>query len=67
MDPNLDHAIETAAEHTREAEERLIQEPVESPEVVTEARTVERRAEDLHELAEDATTEHPEAESQPSP
>jgi hypothetical protein len=54
MDPNLDQAIETAVERTREAEERLIEKPIESPDIVIEAHTVERRAEDLTELASDA-------------
>jgi hypothetical protein len=54
MDPNLDHAIETAAERAREAEERLTQTPVESPDVVDEAHAVEHRAEDLEILAEEA-------------
>ncbi len=54
MDPNLDHAIETAAERTREAEERLLQTPLEDPEIVVGAHEVERRAEDLDVLAGDA-------------
>jgi hypothetical protein len=57
MDPNLDHAIETAAERAREAEERLLEKPTESPEIVADARTVEQRAEDLKELTEDARQE----------
>ena len=54
MDPNLDHAIETAAERAREAEERLLQTPPDAPEAVTQAREVDRRAEDLDELASEA-------------
>ena len=54
MDPSLDDAIETAAERTRDAEERLRLKPLDFPELVDDARTVDRRTEDLHELALDA-------------
>ncbi len=57
MDPSLDDAIEKAAQRTREAEQRLTEKPVESPEIVDDAHTVHRRAEDLHELAADAESE----------
>ena len=54
MDRDLDDAIETAAEHTRAAQERLAETPVESSRIVEEAHIVERHSEDLHELASDA-------------
>jgi hypothetical protein len=52
--PEIDAALETATERTRDAEERLIDEPIESPAIVPRARIVERRAVDLHLLAEEA-------------
>ena len=58
----MDDAIDTATRHTREAEERLRGKPIESPEIVTDARTVERRTDDLHELARDAAEEAEPAE-----
>jgi hypothetical protein len=54
MDPDVDAAIETAASRTREAQERLIEKESESVAIVPEARVVERRAEDLHDLASTA-------------
>jgi hypothetical protein len=57
MNDDIDNAIETAARHTREAAERLRQRPVESPQIVVDAHVVDRRAEDLHELAEHALDE----------
>ena len=62
MSDDIDDAIETAAKHAREAEERLIQRPIDSPEIVADAHVVDRRAEDIHLLAKDAVdeAEHPE-------
>jgi hypothetical protein len=57
MDRNTDDAIETAERHAREAEERFVREPLDSPRLVPKARTVENRAADLHELAADAADE----------
>jgi hypothetical protein len=57
MERDLDNAIETAANHVREAEDRLVETPVDSPEIVAEARTVHHRTKDLSELAVDATSE----------
>jgi hypothetical protein len=57
MDQDIDDALQTATGHAREAEERLIQKPPESPELVSEARTVEHRAEDIHVLAVDAVSD----------
>ena len=54
---DLDDAIETAARHTREAQKRVLQDPIESPEFVVDAHVLDRRAEDLHELTEDAVDE----------
>ena len=52
--PEIDEALMTATEKVKLAEERLRQTPVESPDIVPKAYTVERRAEDVHALAEDA-------------
>jgi hypothetical protein len=57
-DPGLDHALETATKRTKEAEERLLETPPDSPAIVRQADTVQWRAEDLHELAEDAAQPH---------
>jgi hypothetical protein len=57
MDDDIDNAIETAARHAREAEKDLIETPVNSPEIIVEAHVVQRRVEDLNELAEDAARE----------
>ena len=54
MQDDIDAAIETAASRTIEAQERLIEKEAETPAVATEARVVERRAEDLHDLASTA-------------
>jgi hypothetical protein len=50
----IDAALEIATERTKDAEERLIDEPIESPAIVPKARKVEHRAEDLHLLAQEA-------------
>ncbi len=60
-DPSIDDAIETAARHAREAAEEMSETPVSSPEIVAEARIVDRRVEDLDLLAQDAV---PEADSE---
>ena len=54
---DVDAAIETAAERTRQAQERLVEKDGASPEVILDAVIVEIRAEDLHELAADAADE----------
>ena len=51
MDRDVDTAIETAAERTREAQERLIEKERRTIAVAPEAIVVERRAEDLRDLA----------------
>lgn len=63
MDQNrdTDDAIGTAAEHAREAEQRLVGQPMGSLEQVSEAHTVHHRAEDLDVLATEAA--HPESDS----
>ena len=55
---DTDDAIETAAEHARGAEQRLVEQPMGSPEQVREAHTVHHRAEDLDVMAAEAA--HPE-------
>ena len=55
MEPDVDAAIETAAKRTRQAQERLIAKERRTVKVVPEAKVVERRAEDLSDLASDAT------------
>lgn len=57
MDEELDDAIETAVERAREAQERFREKSINSPEIVQEARVVEDRTDDIHVLAEDASTE----------
>ena len=57
MGDDLDDAVHTAATRASEAEERLIEKPIESPEIVVEAYTVEHRVEDLDVLAQDAARE----------
>jgi hypothetical protein len=59
MDQDVDAAIEIATDRTREAQEELADKLVETPEVEPEARLVEHRAEDLHELAMDAAIDDP--------
>lgn len=54
MPDDIDDAIETAARHAREAAEEMSETPVSSPEIVGEARILDRRVEDVHELAKDA-------------
>lgn len=54
---DTDNAIEVAALHARQAEDRLVRQPMGSPEQVREAHTVHHRAEDLDELAGDAAAE----------
>ena len=53
-DPNRDDALLTAAERAREAQQRLDEMPIESPELVDGAHEVKHRSEDLGELAQDA-------------
>ena len=53
-DPDTDDALLTATEKARAAAERLRKTQVESPAIVPEARTVDRRVEDVHVLAGDA-------------
>ena len=59
MEQDIDGAIEIATDRTREAQQDLAEKLIEGPEVEPEARRVEHRAEDLHELAADAATEDP--------
>lgn len=54
MEQDVDAAIELAAERALQAEEQLLQKLGASPDLEGEAREVEHRAEDLHELAADA-------------
>jgi hypothetical protein len=54
MTDEIEDAIDTAAIHARQAQERLVETPIESPEIVEEANAVKHRAEDLGELAQDA-------------
>lgn len=54
MEPDVDAAIETATDRTREAQQDLVGKLVETPDVEPEARLVEQRAEDLHDLTVDA-------------
>ena len=51
---NPDDALLTAAERAREAEERLIETPVEDPTIVPKAHEVYQRTEEVGELAKDA-------------
>ena len=51
---DIDEAIALGADRLREAEDRLIEEPTHSPELVEEALLVERRAEDVSVLADEA-------------
>ena len=53
-DPNVDDALLTATDRAREAAEQFQEMPIESPELVPEARKVEHRIEDVSVLAEDA-------------
>ena len=53
VDRPIDAAIETATERTRDAQEEFVETPAESGRLGTAAETVERRAEDLLELASD--------------
>ena len=57
MDRDVDAAIETAANHTRDAQERLIAAERKRIPVARQAKVVERRAEDLRDLASDAADE----------
>jgi hypothetical protein len=57
MTDNLDEALLTAAERTREAEKRLLETPLEDPAVVPKAHKVYQRAEEVDALAEGAATE----------
>ena len=54
MESDLDDAIQTAADHARDAQHRVIAEPIDSPELVPKAERVEHFADDIHELASDA-------------
>ena len=63
VDPDVDAAIETAANRTRQAQERLIAKERRTIAVVPEAKVVERRAEDLRDLASDAADEQPAADN----
>ena len=54
MEPDVDDAIATAANRTRQAQEHLIAKERRTLEVVPEAKVVERRAEDLRDLASTA-------------
>lgn len=49
-----DDALLTAAERTREAEERFVKTPTEDPAIVQKAKKVYQRAEEVDELAKDA-------------
>lgn len=51
---NPDDALLTAADRAREAEERLIETPIEDPAIVPKAHRVYQRAEEVGELAKDA-------------
>ena len=54
MEQDVDEAIEIAAERTREAEQALLEQPRDAPDLEDRALRVEHRAEDLHELTADA-------------
>jgi hypothetical protein len=62
MEPDVDAAIETAANRTRQAQERLIAKERRTIAVVPEAKVVEHRAEDLRDLASAAADEESAAE-----
>ena len=53
----LDSAIEHAAGRARGEQERLMEEPPDSPELVPRARAVHHLAEDIETLAADAAAE----------
>jgi hypothetical protein len=55
MEQDVDAAIEIATDRTREAQEDLAAKLTAVPDVEPEAQRVEQRAEELHELAADAT------------
>lgn len=57
MKDELDTAIETAADHALDAQERFVETPTDAPERAVEAYRVERRSEDLQELTADAAKE----------
>ena len=52
-----DDALLTAAERARQAEERLLETPIEDPAIVPKAHKVYQRAEEVDELAKDAAEE----------
>jgi hypothetical protein len=54
---NPDDAVLTAADRAREAQERLVETPTDSPEIVPKAHAVEHRAEEIEALAEEAAEE----------
>ena len=54
-----DDALLTAAERARQAEERLVETPVEDPAIVPKAHKVYQRAEEVDALAEDAASGNP--------
>jgi|KBSSwiStaDraftv2_1062776.scaffolds.fasta_scaffold2778988_1 hypothetical protein len=57
MRDDTDDAIDTATQRTRQAQERLMRKPIESPEIVDHANVVQRRTEDLNQLAAQAVDE----------
>lgn len=57
MEQDVDAAIEIATDRAREAQEDLAEKLVDSPELEPEARRVEQRAEDLHDLTVEARLE----------
>ncbi len=54
INENIDNALETAARHAREAEERLRQRPIDSRGIIAEAQVVHHLVEDLDVLAQEA-------------
>ena len=52
-----DDALVTATQRARQAEQRLVETPVEDPDIVPQAHKAYQRAEDVNALAQDATGE----------
>lgn len=50
----LDHALEVAVEHTKEAQVAVVEEPIGTPRFADLVHDVEQRAEDVDALASDA-------------
>lgn len=64
-EPDDIEPVEEAAHRVRDAEERLLETPLESPRLVNEADRVVHRADDLLELASDPEAEVDERKSPP--